>query len=160
MNKPLMIDAAWNRRHNACYTDARLAALYDRPMTPLEVMTRADGKWADVTDADRAWVGYQAGVMTRPHLRECLARMLERLGASGRLTDPRSLAVIPALRSDRVKAEVIDDAWAAAAEYHAAVAAYYAYAAAEQVLVTFAENVVQILIEMKAPGCQWLDVSS
>jgi hypothetical protein len=31
-----------------------------------------------------------------------------------------------------------------------------AAAAAESVLVTFAENVVQILIDMKAPGCQWL----
>jgi hypothetical protein len=47
------------------------------------------------------------------------------------------------------------DAYAAVADANAAYAAY----AAEQVLVTFAENVVQILIEMKAPGCQWLDVA-
>ena len=113
MRKPLMIDAKWNRRHGACYTDARLAALYDRPMTPLEVMTRKDGGWIYVTDADRAWVGYQAGVMTRPHLRECLARMLERLKKSGLLADPRLLAVIPSLRSGRIKAKVIDDAWPA-----------------------------------------------
>jgi hypothetical protein len=50
---------------------------------------------------------------------------------------------------------------AAANAYAATYATAYATAnAAEQVLVTFAENVVQILIEMKAPGCQWLDVAS
>jgi hypothetical protein len=38
----------------------------------------------------------------------------------------------------------------------AASAAYAADAASEQILITFAENVVQILIKMKAPGCEWL----
>jgi hypothetical protein len=52
-------------------------------------------------------------------------------------------------------------AHAADAAYAAANAAAYAAAAAsaEEVLVTFAENVVKILIEMKAPGCKWLDVA-
>jgi hypothetical protein len=31
-------------------------------------------------------------------------------------------------------------------------------AAIDTVLSDFAENVVQVLIEMKAPGCQWLDL--
>jgi hypothetical protein len=48
---------------------------------------------------------------------------------------------------------------AAAAAYAAANAADAAAAADayDEVLATFAENVVQILIEMKAPGCQWLE---
>jgi hypothetical protein len=49
---------------------------------------------------------------------------------------------------------------AAAAAYAAAAAAAaadaYADADAEKILVEYAENVVQILIEMKAPGVQWL----
>ena len=44
-----------------------------------------------------------------------------------------------------------DDASAAAA-----AAAYAAAAARDKSLADFAEGVVQILIEMKAPGCQWL----
>jgi hypothetical protein len=54
-------------------------------------------------------------------------------------------------------------AYAAAAADAAADAAAYAAAAADakskardKVLSDFAEDVVQILIEMKAPGCQWL----
>ena len=54
------------------------------------------------------------------------------------------------------------DAAAAAAAYADAAAAAYADAdaAAEKILVEYAENVVQILIEMKAPGCMWLEVQS
>jgi hypothetical protein len=31
-------------------------------------------------------------------------------------------------------------------------------AAQDKLLSDFAEGVVQVLIEMKAPGCQWLDL--
>ena len=52
---------------------------------------------------------------------------------------------------------------AAAAADAAADAAYaYAYAdaaARDKSLANYAEAVVQILIEMKAPGCQWLDLT-
>ncbi len=59
------------------------------------------------------------------------------------------------------------DAAANAAAYAAAyaanaaayAAAYAAYAARDKVLDQFAEEVVQILIEMKAPGCQWLSLT-
>jgi hypothetical protein len=54
---------------------------------------------------------------------------------------------------------------AAAAAAAAAADAAYAYAAAaaaartrDRVLAEYAEHVVQILIEMNAPGCQWLDL--
>ena len=52
-----------------------------------------------------------------------------------------------------------DYVYADAAAYAAADAAAAAYAAADardKSLADFAEGVVQILIEMKAPGCQWL----
>ncbi len=71
-----------------------------------------------------------------------------------------------------------DDAAYAAYAYAAAAAAAYAaddaadaayaaaYAAADakksardKSLADFAEGVVQILIEMKAPGCQWLELT-
>jgi hypothetical protein len=53
------------------------------------------------------------------------------------------------------------DAYAAYAAASADAAAYAASAAAsasaaERVLIDYAEEVVQILIEMKAPGCAWL----
>ena len=47
-------------------------------------------------------------------------------------------------------------AYAAAAYAAAADAAADAAAARDKSLAAFAENVVQILIDMKAPGCQWL----
>jgi hypothetical protein len=39
----------------ACYTRERLAELYDWPHTPLEVLTRKDGAWANVLAQDRIW---------------------------------------------------------------------------------------------------------
>ena len=49
------------------------------------------------------------------------------------------------------------NAAADAAAYAYAAAAAYAYA--DQILAAFAEGVVQILIEMKAPGCKWLEAA-
>lgn len=56
---------------------------------------------------------------------------------------------------------------AEASAYASADASAYAYASAsadrakirDKVLADFAEDVVQILIEMKAPGCQWLELT-
>jgi hypothetical protein len=47
----------------------------------------------------------------------------------------------------------------AAANAAAAYAAYAADAARDKSLAAYAESVVQLLIEMKAPGCQWLDLA-
>ena len=54
MNDP-MIDARWCRRYGAWYGDRRLARLFDRPMTLLEVLTRRDGPWRRVPAVDRLW---------------------------------------------------------------------------------------------------------
>jgi hypothetical protein len=58
------------------------------------------------------------------------------------------------------------DAYAAYAAVDAAAYAAYAavdaaaYAASrDKILAVFAEDVVQVLIDMKAPGCQWLDLA-
>ena len=54
---------------------------------------------------------------------------------------------------------------AASAAYGASAASAYAYAYAasafvrDKTLSRFAEDVVQILIEMKAPGAQWLELA-
>ncbi len=61
--EPIM-DASWCREHGACYTNDRLAALFDRPMTVLEVLTRTDGAWADVSARDRFWVFSRPGAAT------------------------------------------------------------------------------------------------
>ena len=45
-----------------------------------------------------------------------------------------------------------------AAEYAESAESAAESAAIDTVLSDFAENVVQVLIEMKAPGCQWLDL--
>lgn len=47
---------------------------------------------------------------------------------------------------------------AEAAAARAAAEAGWAAAAQDKLLSDFAEGVVQVLIEMKAPGCQWLDL--
>jgi hypothetical protein len=48
---------------------------------------------------------------------------------------------------------------AAAAAYAASAAAAYAANARDETLEFFAEEVVKILIEMRAPGCQWLTLA-
>lgn len=48
---------------------------------------------------------------------------------------------------------------AAHAAAHAAVYDAAVYAAADKTLAKYAEDVVQILIEMNAPGCQYLDLA-
>ena len=50
-------------------------------------------------------------------------------------------------------------AYAAAAADADAAAYAYAAAARDKSLAKFAEDVVQILIDMKAPGCEWLDIT-
>jgi hypothetical protein len=70
-------------------------------------------------------------------------------------------AAAAAAAADAAYAAAYADAAAAAAAYAYADAAAYAdadadAAARDKVLGDFAEAVVQILIDMKAPGCQWL----
>ena len=55
-----LIYARWCRERGACYTDRRLARLFDRPMTLLEVLTRRDGRWKRVPAQDRLWVFFRA----------------------------------------------------------------------------------------------------
>jgi len=50
----------------------------------------------------------------------------------------------------------VASAYSSAASYAAAAAADAAYTAKDATLAVAAEDVVQLLIELKAPGCQWL----
>ena len=121
-----VIDAAWNRKHASRYNDARLAALYDRPMALAEVLTRQDGAWAQVSHQDRIWVATRLDVAQTWNWREWMARILDRLAAAKLLIDPRSLAVAPLLRDPKAT----DEAWEAAAEgARAAWAEWAAWAA-------------------------------
>lgn len=79
--------------------------------------------------------------------------------------DAASAAYAYAAAAYAYAAAAADDADDAAV-FAAAAAAYAdaAYAAAraqkrDEVLAAFAEDVVQILVDMKAPGCEWLDLA-
>ena len=80
----------------ACYEPDRLAELFNRPCTPIEVLTRADGAWASVPDADRL------RVILRPEVvPERIARLFAAWCARQALRiaggpDPHSLAAIEA----------------------------------------------------------------
>ena len=95
----MIITAKMNREFRACYSDERLKKLYGDGKTPREVGTLRTGAWADVSDADRCWILWQ--VIARENksgMRECLARMLERVLPDG--CDACSWSVIAVLRSD------------------------------------------------------------
>lgn len=51
-----MIDLAFNVLHRACYTKERLAKLYDRAYTPVEVLTNQHDAWQYVKLRDRLWI--------------------------------------------------------------------------------------------------------
>jgi len=78
----------------SCYEPERLASLYDRPHTPLEVATRTDGPWATVPASDRIWTLTRPGVLPERTLRLfacwCDTTALDAEEAAGRTVDPRS----------------------------------------------------------------------
>ena len=82
----LTLDSLIARR--ACYPRERIEALFDRPYTPIEVLTNRHGPWADVPDADRLWAVLHTGVIDSRTLRlfacDCAERALERERKAGR----------------------------------------------------------------------------
>ena len=129
----------------ACYTPERLAELYDRPHTVVEVLLRRDGKWHDVPDADRLWTVLHLDLIDARTLRlfacDCADRALDRERAAGREPDPRSVEAVRVARlyadgkatADELgaaHAASCDDAARAAARAAAAYAAYDAAACA------------------------------
>lgn len=86
----------------ACYGADRLAELYDRPHTPLEVLTRNDGPWADVPAKDRLWTAMHNGVLPDRTLRifaaDCAERALLRERSAGREPDARSWRAVEVAR--------------------------------------------------------------
>jgi len=120
----------------ACYSADRLAALYDRPHTPLEVLTRTDGPWADVPAKDRLWTVLHAGVLPDKTLRlfacDCAERVLTNERDAGREPDPRSWTAVEVARKYAIGQATTEDlaaARAAAADANAN-AAYAATRAA------------------------------
>jgi hypothetical protein len=82
----------------ACYPAARLAALYDRPLTASEVLTRQDGEWATVPAEDRLWTVLREGVLPDKLLRLLAAACAEKACVDASWSDPRSMAAIQAAR--------------------------------------------------------------
>ena len=85
------------------------------------------------------------------------ARKVAQEARAAAAADPAAYAAADAAAAYAAAYVYADAAAAAYADAaDAAAAAYSAAAARDKSLADFAEGVVQILIEMKAPGCQWL----
>ena len=107
----MLITAKMNREFGACYSDEKLQELYGDGKTPEQVATLRDGLWADVSDRDRCWILWRVlATENKDGMRECLARMLERVLPAN--CDPRSRAVVQAIRNDAVTDEIIAAAYA------------------------------------------------
>ena len=118
----MLITAKMNRDFGACYSDDKLRKLYGNGKTPKQVATLRDGLWADVSTADRCWILWRVLAIKNPAgMRECLARMVERVLPAN--CDPRSRAVVQAIRNDAVTDEIIAAAYAAWREVEAASSA-------------------------------------
>ena len=130
----ILIDAKWNRTRGACYDDSRLQSLYDRPLSPREVMCREDGDWRDVSVRDRWWVVSRWLIENPEHhhvFREILARLVDRCAEIN--TDPRVSLVAEVLRRIPFDAAAARAAARDAAYTAAAAATYAARAAADGV---------------------------
>ena len=102
----------------ACYSTERLAALFDRPLTAVEVLTRQDGEWKHVPPEDRLWVVLHDGVLHDKTFRLFAAACAEKTCQGAGWSDPRSLAAIQAARDfaeGKITAEELRAAAAAAA---------------------------------------------
>ena len=118
----MLITAKMNREFGACYSDEKLQELYGHGKTPEQVATLRDGLWADVSDTDRCWILWRViATKNKAGMRECLARIVERVLPAN--CDPRSRAVVEAIRHDAVTDEIIAAAYAAWREAAAARAA-------------------------------------
>jgi hypothetical protein len=92
--------------------------------------------------------------------RQKLLNAANRCEVEGTRAAVYAAAVYTAAGLDVLRAVGADAADYVDAAYHAASAASHSNAAKrDAVLSDFAEAVVQILIDMDAPGCQWLDLA-
>ena len=111
----------------ACYSRERLEALFHRPHTALEVLTRTDGAWPDVSDADRLWTVLHDGALPLSTLRsfaaDCAERAKMHAARAARAARARAAAARDAARSAAGAA-------AGAARYAGDAAARYAAGAA------------------------------
>jgi hypothetical protein len=140
----------------ACYSADRLAALYDRPHTPLEVLTRKDGAWSDVPDKDRVWTVVRALSHKQQVLFACwCARQVLKHNS-----DSRVLAAIEAAEgfvAGTHTREQCRAAYAASYAVDAAYAAAYAVDASYAVDAAYAASYaaqVAYLIDMVKGGAQ------
>jgi hypothetical protein len=124
-----MITIAQIRSWNSCYerespgTISRLAAGRIE-FTLREILACAKN------DRDRIWVVTRPGVLSESQRREWLARLVARALARVESPDPRSAAVVAALRGDQVTPAVRNAVANASANAAAAAASAYAATAA------------------------------
>ena len=138
-----MIDPKWCRERGACYSDKRLARLFDRPMTLMEVLTRRDGQWKRVPAGDRLWPFFRAASQAaqavvanraadrqvRAHCLHCGIKTVERWAARWLSGEDRSAAAAWASASRAARAAE-EAPWAAGRAPRAAAKAAAAAARA------------------------------
>ena len=134
MGENMRITAKMNHELWGYYSGARLEELYGTEgTTPREVAELKDGPWEDVPIKYRMRILWMVLVVkNQAGMRECLARMLERVLPTD--CDSRGRAVIVALRGDSVTRNVVDAAYAAFADASDAYAAHMALMAANSAL--------------------------
>lgn len=99
------------RSWGACYSDDRIAErVPPEGITPLDLLGHPD-----VPACDKIWVLLCEEILGRPGHLECLARLVDRALARVASPDPRSTAVVAALRADAVTQEIVKAAAEAAA---------------------------------------------
>lgn len=136
----IKINAQWCIDHKACYSHERLEQLLDHDMALTEIRDRTDGPWAEVLIKHRGWVANRLIMeQPRPIWLEYLARIVERALARIKTPDPRSIAVVAALREDRVTKKICRaareaDSMASSAAWWAALDASWSVDSAEEVL--------------------------
>lgn len=141
MTDPL-ITPAWARDRDACYADDRLRSILGDGLTAAQLLDRED-----VSASDRVWAVSQW--LPEPHLMafivDTLGRCFQREANAGRMVDPRSVAVLTALRDGRwpTEAEVKSAEAARAAAWDAADVAGAARAAECQAQVDCLRRLVR-----------------
>jgi len=85
------------------YYPEKLEKLFDRPLTPLEILTRKDGGWRRIPAGDRLCMVVHSEVLPDGVLRlfaaACAERAMLQERAAGREPDQRSWAAVSAARA-------------------------------------------------------------
>jgi hypothetical protein len=126
---------AWD----ACYLhdgrDDLLRALFIKPVSVIDLLTRTDGGWAGVSLQDRLWVVLRSDVLSDRILRLFACNCAERALARMPNPDPRSVQAVAVARRFALGQATSEELWDAYISASVAVAAVIYAASAEEAAV-------------------------